>query len=124
MTVDGPVRFSVPVATRILTAGTTVTLGLRPEHIHLGAAPVQIAASVRLFEQLGRDTVLYADADGLRCTQSEGGHGSFTVQLNQPLAVDLGQRVTLGFDPVLAYVFAPDGTCLSPKRGVLASKDG
>ena len=125
--VNGPVRFTVPLTTQVLptqglTAGTIVTLGLRPEHIHLGAAPVQVGASIRLYEQLGRDTVLYADADGLKCTHSEGGQGSFTVQLNQPLPVELGQRVQIGFDPALAYVFGVDGTCLSPKRAVLASK--
>ena len=124
VTVDGPVRFTVPITTQNLTAGSTVTLGLRPEHVHLGTAPVRIGASIRLYEQLGRDTVLYADADNLRCTQSEGGHGSFTVQLNQPLSVDLGQRVQIGFDPALVYVFGADGTCLSPKRAVLASKAG
>jgi len=110
----------VPADISGMNPGDAVTLGLRPEHLHLSPAPVQIAATIRLYEHLGRDTVLYADAGALRSAESEGGHGSFTVQLNHPLSVDIGQAVTLGFDPAQTYLFDAAGTCRSPRRSALA----
>ena len=116
LTAQGLTAVTMSGITPGLKPGDAVTLGLRPEHLTLGDAPVQIPANLRLYEHLGRDTVLYADAAPLQSVESEGGHGSFTIQLNHPQAVQIGQSITFGFNPAQAYLFGPDGTRLSPAR--------
>ena len=102
-----------------IKVGAAVTLGLRAEHLRLSPAPVQIPASIQRYEHLGRDTVLYVDAGVIRSLDSETGSGDLTLQLNQPMAVRIGDPVTIGFDPALAYLFDSDGIRRSARRAEL-----
>ncbi|MES2435771.1 MAG: ABC transporter ATP-binding protein [Pseudomonadota bacterium] len=115
-TVTAPGLAALTLPAQGASAGDSVTVGLRPEHIRLAGGAASLPATVRLAEHLGRDTVIYADAGALRSTASEGGNGTFTVQLGHSLPINTGDAVTLGFDPVDAYLFAADGTRLSPPR--------
>ena len=119
ITASGLPDFEMAGISAGLKTGDAVTLGLRAEHLRLTPSPVQIPASVRMFEHLGRDTVLFVDAGALQSVESEGGSGTLTLQLNQPMAVQVGQSVKLGFDPAHAYIFGPDGSRCSAHRSVL-----
>jgi len=119
ITAAGLPTFAMPGITGGLKAGDAVTLGLRAEHLSLSPSPVQIPATVRMYEQLGRETVLFVDAGAVQSIESEGGSGALTLQMNQPMAVEIGQSLTLGFDPARAYLFAPDGSRCSARRSVL-----
>ncbi len=54
-------------------------------------------ARVAHVENLGRDTVIYADAHPVRTIESEGGNATFTLQAATKLAVSPDQPVTLRF---------------------------
>ena len=77
-----------------------VTLGLRPQHMHL--AESGIAAKVTLVEALGSETVLHAQAGEARI---------ITVLDGQP-RIARDDEVHLGFDPAMLHVFGPDGVRL------------
>jgi multiple sugar transport system ATP-binding protein len=83
------------------------TLGIRPEHVSVarnGNRAVTLAA--RLIEPLGRDTLLYFDAEIDRPF----------VAIHAGLAppdVRAGAHVPLSLDPGGLFLFAPDGTRLS-----------
>ena len=111
--------FAISGVSGDLKSGDSVTLGLRAEHLSPSPSPVQFSGSVRMYEHLGRETVLFIDAGDLQSIESEGGAGALTVQLNQPMAVEVGQSLTLGFDPARAYLFGPDGSRCSARRPVL-----
>ncbi|RUX48883.1 MULTISPECIES: ABC transporter ATP-binding protein [unclassified Mesorhizobium] len=105
-----------------LSAGDAVTIGIRPEALHVveasgGAMPV-FSGQVRLVEQLGRETVLYVDASPLQTTNSDSGTGNFTLQLNKVSAIGVGATLQVGFDTGDAYLFGPDGRTLTPRKPV------
>ncbi|AFL50295.1 ABC-type sugar transport system ATPase subunit [Sinorhizobium fredii] len=62
-TLAGGHRLELPVGADIET-GSRITLGVRPQHIALGAGDNSIPAKVRLVEALGSETVLHADVAG------------------------------------------------------------
>ncbi|MBS1165010.1 MAG: various polyols transporter, ATP-binding component [Proteobacteria bacterium] len=101
-------------------AGATVTVGIRPEKLHVGdrVATTSFPARVRLTEYLGRETIVYADAAPLVTSGSDSGTGVFTVQIGdiQPFMPDA--PVTIGFDSDAAYLFASDGKTLSAAKPV------
>lgn len=108
------------VAPDRLSIGQSLTLGVRPEALHIG--PVQQAAlsietEVRLVEQLGRETVLYVEARGLSTIGSESGPHNFTVQLGTAAVFASAQPVTISARAEDLYLFDPDGKTISwPKR--------
>jgi multiple sugar transport system ATP-binding protein len=118
---DAEKTLSLPaVDTGSLSIGETLTVGIRPEHLAPleGSAPdrVELPATVRLVEHLGRETILYADASPLTTIGSESGTGTFTVQVNAIVSYDHGAPIRIGFAPSSAYLFARDGRTLSPRR--------
>ena len=58
--------FVLPRDGSALGAGTTVTLGIRPEHLTLGAAhdATALARDVALVERLGEQTYVHLDQPG------------------------------------------------------------
>ncbi|MFD1982868.1 ABC transporter ATP-binding protein [Mesorhizobium newzealandense] len=106
-----------------LSIGDTVTVGIRPEHLHVvesaGAGLTCFPGQVRLVEHLGRETVLYLDASPLQTTNSDSGTGNFTIQLNKISPASVGSRLSIGFEIGNAYVFGPDGRTLTPKKPVV-----
>jgi multiple sugar transport system ATP-binding protein len=119
---EGLPPVTVPLAPDAEAPQGPVTLGLRPEHLSLDGGAVRLPARLRHVEHLGRETVLFADAAPLRCIESEGGHGSFTIQSPQPRDAVIGQAVSVGFDPASVHVFDAAGRTLSPRRPVPVSR--
>ena len=92
--VDVPaLKTSVPVPVKVPSAGSKVTLGIRPEHIDVSQGD---AMSIELTEALGGVSYDYIHADtGERLIVEErGDHRSSP-----------GARVSLNFDPARAYLF-------------------
>jgi multiple sugar transport system ATP-binding protein len=107
------------VDTAGLSAGDAVTVGVRPEHLTIiegESDKIVCPAHVRIVEHLGRETILYADATPLTTVGSESGTGNFTVQIDDVVSFDQGAPIRIGFSSRDAYVFAPDGRTLSPRR--------
>jgi len=100
-----------------LSVGASVTLGIRPEKLRLVDADstqgCDFPAQVRLVEQLGRETVLYADAGPLQTQDSDSGTANVTVQLSAMSRLVPGDPIRLAFDPADAYLFAPSGKTVS-----------
>nr|WP_286721855.1 ABC transporter ATP-binding protein [Devosia sp. 63-57] len=84
-----------------VSPGETVTVGLRPEDVEVGPQG-RFAATVRLVEHLGRESILYADASPRVCVGSDTGTSNITVQLPDIAAIAAGDAVHLGFDPASA----------------------
>lgn len=98
-------------------ADSQLTLGIRPEKLRVGgeaaSSDVQASATIRLVEQLGRETIVYADAGPLQAVQSESGTGNLTAQLGSMATLKAGENVTLAFSPHHAYLFGANGLTLS-----------
>ena len=118
-----PLTLGVTDATD-LTVGATVTLGIRPEKLRIvsasSAGAPGVAAQVRLVEQLGRETVLYADASPLQTQESDSGTSNVTVQLSDQSRLAPGDAIRLAFDPADAYLFAPNGKTVSAAAPALS----
>ena len=116
----GSTRFALPViAEAALSVGDAVTIGVRPEAVRLAgdAAGRHFGAKVRLVENLGRETVVYADASPLRCIGSDTGTGNLTMHLPKIAKLEIGAPLQLSFDPADAYLFGGPGqqTLSAPK---------
>ncbi|POR55234.1 ABC transporter ATP-binding protein [Bosea psychrotolerans] len=91
-----------------LTAGTSVTLGIRPEHIALaGEGEAGLAMTVDLVERLGGESYLYGSAPGLP---------QITVRLDGQTSHGRGDRVALRFAPAHLHLFDAAGKALRPDR--------
>ena len=100
-----------------LVPGAKVSIGLRPEKLRL--APTLASherhffADVRLVEQLGRETVIYADATPLLTHDSDSGTANVTVQLSEIAQISPGSKVCIEFQVADVYLFAPGGETVS-----------
>ncbi|MGY4617714.1 multiple sugar transport system ATP-binding protein [Bradyrhizobium sp. USDA 4472] len=105
-----------------LSAGDAVTIGIRPENLHLmehaGADVPTFPSQVRLVEQLGRESLLYLDASPLLTINSDSGTGNFTLQLNKVSTVGIGATRNVGFEIGDAYLFGPDGRTLTARKAI------
>ncbi|MBB4951969.1 multiple sugar transport system ATP-binding protein [Agrobacterium vitis] len=121
VTLENGSGVQVPVvAADRLSIGQSLTLGVRPEALHIGPVPqaaLSLETEVRLVEQLGRETVLYVEGRGLSTIGSESGTHNFTVQLGTASVFTPGQPVTISARADDLYLFDPDGKTISrPKR--------
>jgi len=74
-------------------------LGIRPEHIKLGAPDdprANIGGTVQILERLGNSTIMYVDTKA----------GQIVVQDEGDSAMTAGQNVGVIFDPAQAHLFA------------------
>ena len=90
----GEARFSVRGDG--VSAGETVTLGVRPEHATLGEGEVALDAKIDAVEQLGAVSLTY-------CALSSG--EKITVQAPGQVAQRVGDSVRIGFPAQSAHVF-------------------
>jgi ABC-type sugar transport system ATPase subunit len=91
-----------------LTTGTSVTLGIRPEHIALaGEGEAGLAMTVDLVERLGGESYLYGSAPGLP---------QITVRLDGQTSHGRGDHVALRFQPAHLHLFDAAGKALRPDR--------
>jgi multiple sugar transport system ATP-binding protein len=93
---------TVPLATypfrRAVDAGREVTLGVRPEHISLGAAPTHAFAAtskVDIVEPMGADTLLWTKL---------GSH-PLTIRVDGEKSFRHGEPISFSFDPARASLF-------------------
>ena len=121
--VDGGPTFQVPVMADlpVLSPGATLTLGIRPENIVLTpGSPGTLPATIRLVEQLGRETILYVDAGPLKASSSESGTANLTVQTAEPRPLHPGEAIHLSLPENALFLFAPDGRRISRARPVFS----
>ena len=94
--------FVLPRDGSALGAGTTVTLGIRPEHLTLGAAhdATALARDVALVERLGEQTYVHLD--------QPGGH-SIIAKVPGDAQVRSGERVRVHAPAAACHLFTEDG---------------
>ncbi len=83
-------------------SGNSVEIGVRPEHLALGAAGAagsSFDGTVSIVEQLGNTTLLYVDTAG----------GTLVVEGDGNLAIDVGNKISLTVDPTKSHLFGTDG---------------
>jgi len=94
--VRGPVR---PGRQRV---GDAVTLGVRPEHMHL-TGEGELAGEVMVVERLGGETFLY--------TQLQDGT-MVIVQANGEVPTNVHERIAIRLDPATCHLFDADGLAM------------
>jgi multiple sugar transport system ATP-binding protein len=88
-----------------LAAGTTVTLGIRPEHLRLTSGEGSFRGQVKALERLGRETLLHvAVAEGSTLIATDAGDSP----------VRIGDTVALTIEPGSGRLFGSDGVALPP----------
>ncbi len=78
------------------SAGTPITVGIRPEHLHpVGERDAMVAGEVQMVEQLGADTLAHIahGSDIIVARLPHGGHA------------DVGATLHLGADPARVFLF-------------------
>jgi multiple sugar transport system ATP-binding protein len=89
-----------------LSVGEKVTLGLRPEAFcDDPGAGLALEGRIAVIESLGRETLFYLEAAGLRAFDSESHEGHFAVHRTRQIAARPGDRLRLGIDPRAVYLF-------------------
>jgi multiple sugar transport system ATP-binding protein len=63
-TFAGGNRLELPVAASSLANGSSITLGIRPQHISIGGDGEGIAAKISMVEALGSETIVHTDVAG------------------------------------------------------------
>ena len=87
---------SVVAADGQASAGTPITVGIRPEHLHpVGERDAMVAGEVQMVEQLGADTLAHIahGSDIIVARLPHGGHA------------DVGATLHLGADPARVFLF-------------------
>ncbi|MEG9862674.1 MAG: sn-glycerol-3-phosphate ABC transporter ATP-binding protein UgpC [Parvularculales bacterium] len=88
-----------------LAAGDKCFIGIRPEHLEVTkTSHADLIANLTLAEQLGGETYLYCDADGLP---------NITVHRPGQLSVRSGQEVALRIDRKNLHIFDKNGKTLA-----------
>ncbi|MDM9623065.1 sn-glycerol-3-phosphate ABC transporter ATP-binding protein UgpC [Rhizobium sp. S96] len=82
---------TLPVTPRETAVGKTLTLGVRPEHIQLGAGDISINVVPTVIERLGAQTVAYASLDGEGENFCATLPGSASVRPEQPLTAGINR---------------------------------
>jgi ABC-type sugar transport system ATPase subunit len=105
VTLPGGRQASITSRGGTASGGTSVDVGVRPEHLELGAAGAPGNAfdgTVSIVEQLGNSTLLYIDtAAGTLIVEGEGN-----------LKVAVGDKVGLTIDHAQSHLFGPDGNVI------------
>ena len=95
-------RIRVDVDAAHATAGQSVALGVRPEHLTLSGEENAIEAKAAFVETLGNATYAYVTHSGSPET--------LTVQLPGEVRPSVGEALKLSIDPARAHLFDADGT--------------
>ncbi len=83
--------------------GKAVTIGVRPEHIGLGAGEISFSITPRIVEELGIHTIIYSSVPG---------SDAFTVLIEGETSVSDSEAVTVGFAASAAHLFDADGNAV------------
>ncbi|MFI8578337.1 ABC transporter ATP-binding protein [Ectopseudomonas khazarica] len=98
-------QLGLPLSAAGLAVGSSVTLGVRPEHLNVAAAGtgrLQVTADVS--ERLGSDTFCH-----VRCSSGE----MLTVRVRGDFAPRYGDTLALDFDPAHCHLFDADGQAVA-----------
>ncbi|WP_201319626.1 TOBE domain-containing protein, partial [Burkholderia sp. E168m30] len=97
--------FTLPRDGSALSAGAAVTLGIRPEHLTLGAAPdaTTLARDVALVERLGEQTYVHLDSPGLPDATP------LIAKVPGDAPVRTGERVHVHAPAAACHLFTEDG---------------
>ena len=115
--------FSGLIADHGLSEGAEVSVGVRPEDLHLAGrdGDIRTDGQLRLSEQLGREAVLYIDAGTLATTGSETGTDDVTLLHTENFAFSEDGSVSFGFTMDDAYLFGPDDRTISGRKKDIAT---
>ena len=98
---------TVPVDASVLKAGATVTLGLRPEHMHPVApdsAECRMTRAVRQVERFGEYSYVYLTGDSAE---------TLIAKVPGDCYMPCGEAMSFGFDPAHCHVFDTEGLALA-----------
>jgi len=96
-------QISLPRAT---SGQGPVVVGLRPEHLVLGDAPVTFGVKPTLVESLGSEKYVYFDAEGARIADGdEGKSKGLIARVSHTGSLPRDEEIRLGFDPAQLYFF-------------------
>ena len=109
LTLAGGVRIECRIDARGLAAGEPVTLGIRPEHLVLGASENLLPATVSFVESLGSTTFAYCDLPG--------NEDALTCEFDGRTRLTVGDRLELSVPADATHVFRADGSAL-PRPGL------
>jgi multiple sugar transport system ATP-binding protein len=93
----------IPVKPRQRIVGKTMTLGIRPEHLHLGAGDISVPVMPSVIERLGINTIAYANL-------STG--EPFCALLPGAAPVRVGEAFDVGIKAEDCHLFDVDGWSL------------
>jgi len=83
-----------------------VVVGLRPEHLLLGQAPVTFTVRPTLLESLGSEKYVYFNADRARVNEGEEGRTKGLIaRVSHSGDLPKNEELVLGFDPERMYLF-------------------
>jgi len=105
---DGTVTvFGQPVALpRATSHQGAVVIGLRPEHLVLGDAPVTFSVRPTLIESLGSEKYVYFNVEGARIADGEEGKSKGLIaRVSHTGNLPRDEDIRLGFDPAQLYLF-------------------
>ena len=88
--------------------GDISTLGIRPEHLNPSAAKTgDCQGTIKVIEQLGDNTYLYVDVDGL---------GLVNMRVSPHREYQIDAPINISFDSNFCHLFAKDGRALRPNN--------
>jgi multiple sugar transport system ATP-binding protein len=99
----GGETISIPVAGPKVSAGDTLTLGVRPEHLEVSASGT-LSGPVTVIERLGGHTYLYVQVTPANL---------IIVLADGDIPVEVGENVSIAIEPKLAHLFGGDGVALA-----------
>ena len=100
----GGASVTIPVAAANVSVGDALTLGVRPEHLKVGASGV-LGGPLMVVERLGGLTYLY-----VQLTPSQ----LIIVHADGDFPVKVSDVVNIALEPKLAHLFRGDGLALAP----------
>ena len=86
------------VDARALAVGSAVTLGIRPEHVHLGSASQGLVREVQGQERLGDATFLYVEGERADAPWVLKAPGAANASTGQRIAIEMPARAMHLFD--------------------------
>ena len=107
----------VPVDAGALKVGATVTLGVRPEHMHPvapGSAECRMTRAVRQVERFGEYSYVY-----LKGEAADGAEALIAKVPGDCFAAG-GEAMSFGFDPAQCHVFDAEGLAVPRVAGAVS----
>lgn len=112
--VDGTLVFEVEPGAPLPNPGDRVVVGVRAESfVEDGEADLTVEARIAVTESLGRETLLYVNAEPVESVDSESAEGYFAVYRSAQVQAAYGDPVNLKISSRAAYLFAESGETLA-----------